>query len=132
MDVLDDYPDEKELRALDFIPSGHGWATGISGLTLKTHFPVNIETTYTDYDLNIFPNPCAGEVRLQYLIRDICYLISDLYMISGSKIRELISKKAYPGEYEMEIDVSDLPAGVYFIRLQAGNEVVVRKLVVGG
>jgi hypothetical protein len=35
-----------------------------------------------------------------------------------------------PGEYSVRVDVSGLPAGVYVVRLQAGEERVVRKLVV--
>ena len=35
-----------------------------------------------------------------------------------------------PGGYSVRIDVSDLPAGVYLVRLQAGGESLVRKLIV--
>jgi len=35
-----------------------------------------------------------------------------------------------PGEYELEFDVSDLPGGPYFIRMQAGDAQVTEKLVV--
>ena len=34
-----------------------------------------------------------------------------------------------PGVYEKSYDLSDLPEGVYFIRLQAGDEVMMRKVV---
>jgi hypothetical protein len=78
---------------------------------------------------SIFPNPCSGAVHLRYLIRDSGYLISDLLGISGNKIRELVRQEISPGEYEMEIDVSDLPAGIYFLRLRVGKETVVKKLV---
>jgi len=35
-----------------------------------------------------------------------------------------------PGVHEKDIDVSALPAGVYFVRIQAGEENAVRKLIV--
>ena len=35
-----------------------------------------------------------------------------------------------PGEYEIEIDVSDLSAGVYLIRVQDGENVAAQKLVI--
>ena len=79
---------------------------------------------------DIYPNPSAGATHLRYMIHDIGYLRSDLYTISGEKIRELINRCVSPGAYEMEIDVSDLPAGIYLLKLQLGSYVVVRKLVV--
>jgi len=81
-------------------------------------------------EMRIFPNPCSDAMRLRYLIHDIGYLKSDLYGIDGRKIKELIRKEVQPGEHEMIIDVSDLPAGVYFIRLQVGVEIAVRKVVI--
>jgi len=78
----------------------------------------------------LYPNPCSDVVRLRYLIHDIGYLKSDLFDISGRKIRELVNQKLVPGEHEIEIDVSGLPDGMYFVRVQAGNSVGVQKLVV--
>jgi hypothetical protein len=52
-------------------------------------------------------------------------------MISGRKICELISEMAYPGEYEIEVDVRDLPAGIYVVRLKFGSSVISRKIIIG-
>jgi len=81
------------------------------------------------HEIDIYPNPCADAVRLRYLIHDIGYLIFDLFDISGRKICRNKGKQVLPGEHEIEIDLSDVPAGVYFLRMQAGDEVVVRKVV---
>ncbi|MEA3478636.1 MAG: GEVED domain-containing protein [Bacteroidota bacterium] len=81
-------------------------------------------------NLQISPNPVSREVMIRYQISDIRYLISDLYDISGIKIHELVHEVKLPGEHEIKIDVSDLAPGVYFIRIQAGSEVNVRKLVI--
>jgi len=81
-------------------------------------------------DISVYPNPCSNAARLRYLIHDIGYLISDLYSIDGRMIREIIRQEVMPGEHEVEIDVSDLPAGVYFVWVQAGSEVAVRKLII--
>jgi len=42
----------------------------------------------------------------------------------------LLEEEKLPGEYEIELDVSDLPAGVYFIKLQAGEQIGIKKLIV--
>jgi len=81
-------------------------------------------------ELSLFPNPCSGAARLQYLIHDIGYLKSDLFGIDGRKIRELVDAVKMPGLYEIEIDVSDLPAGVYFVKIQVGGVAGIKKLII--
>jgi len=92
---------------------------------------------YSKMDIEVYPNPCANATRLRYMIHDPSttlgtgsrYLICDLYSVTGKRIRRLIEDEASPGIHEMEIDVSDLPAGVYFLRIQAGDEVLMKKVV---
>ncbi len=79
----------------------------------------------------VYPNPASETAFLRYRISDTRYLISDLYGIDGRKIREIINQVLPAGEHEFDIDVSDLPAGVYFVRVQAGSDVNVAKLLVG-
>jgi len=78
----------------------------------------------------ISPNPCSGAMRLRYQINDKRYLISDLYSISGQKIRRLLNEVKMPGEYEIEVDLSEVPAGVYVVRLQVGDWIETEKLLV--
>ncbi len=82
-----------------------------------------------NYFTHPYPNPCASVARLRLTITDQRLAICDLYSISGSKILRLMEEEKLPGEYEIEINVSDLPAGIYYIRMQVGENVGVRKLV---
>jgi hypothetical protein len=84
----------------------------------------------SDNGFTISPNPCANTTCLRYLIHDIRYLICDLYSIDGRKIYRVIEEEMIPGKHEIEIDVSEIPAGMYFIRMQAGTDVLVRKFIV--
>ena len=68
--------------------------------------------------------------RAYYGIPDKRYLISDLFEISGRKIRRLENAMKMPGRYEMVIDVSDLPAGIYYIRFIAGDQIATKKLII--
>ncbi|MEA3477091.1 MAG: T9SS type A sorting domain-containing protein [Bacteroidota bacterium] len=80
--------------------------------------------------LEIYPNPCADAVRLRLTNNEQRITICDLFDIEGRKVRELVNGEMMPETYEVEVDVSGLPAGVYFIRVQAGNDVAVQKLLV--
>ncbi|MEA3479736.1 MAG: T9SS type A sorting domain-containing protein [Bacteroidota bacterium] len=81
-------------------------------------------------EVKVYPNPCTDVTHLRFTFHDSRFTTIDLYSISGMKIRELVNEVKMPGAYELNIDVSQLPAGVYFIRIQAGKELVVRKLIV--
>ena len=45
-------------------------------------------------------------------------------------MRTLIDEMQQAGEYEIEIDVSDLPGGLYFVKMQSGDSQTTVKLVV--
>jgi len=79
------------------------------------------KTDSFDILLNCFPNPCSSVAHLHFTLHASRFTILDLYEISGRKIKRLMNEKKKPGEYEMEIDLSDLAAGVYFCTLQTGN-----------
>ncbi len=93
-------------------------------------FTTGIAEPEMPLEFELYPVPTSGALHIRYLIHDIGYLISDLYSIEGRLIRRLVAEEVMPGEYEAVFDVSDLLPGVYFIRLQAGERVGVRKLII--
>jgi len=76
-----------------------------------------------------YPNPCSQTVQLRYQLDDKENVVADLYHISGKYINRLQEERKIPGTYEMRIDLTDLPAGVYLIRVQAGETVEFEKIV---
>jgi len=79
--------------------------------------------------INVCPNPCSDVVHLRLTVNEYRLTLCDLYSISGLWIRRLVNEVMPAGVHEMELDVSSLPDGIYILRLQAGGEVVTRKLV---
>jgi len=92
-------------------------ATAIS----ETELPVEFE---------IFPNPAENIVQIRYQIQDAGYRMIELFGIDGRKIKSISEGKDQPGENEVTMDISDLPPGIYLIRVQAGERVGVRKLII--
>jgi len=85
---------------------------------------LNIEGPFS-----IYPNPFSGAARLRYQIPDTRYLISDLYSITGIWIKRLLEEEKEAGEYELELDMSELLPGVYFCTLQTGYGIQIVKLI---
>jgi hypothetical protein len=61
--------------------------------------------------------PEAGNVTLK------------IYSLDGKIIVTLVDKEMWPGTYEVTWDAGDLPAGVYFCRIEAGSSTESRKLL---
>ncbi len=53
-----------------------------------------------------------------------------VYDILGQKISTLVNKVQTPGNYSVHFNASNLPAGIYFYRLQAGNFTATKKMIV--
>jgi len=87
------------------------------------------ELQATSNKLQVFPNPCEGAVRLRYQISDIRFMILDLYSIEGMRIKRLLNEEKAAGMYELEVDMSDLPAGIYFCILQSEDRMETVKVV---
>jgi hypothetical protein len=91
----------------------------------------------TKFQIDFFPNPADGIVDCQFGIAcpdeggvDFQRVTLKIYDLFGREVRTLIDEKKSPGEYSVRMNVSALPTGVYLVRLQAGGQSYVRKLVV--
>jgi len=101
-------------------------------------------------DFDIYPNPCEGAAHLRYQIRQRAdavpdppeggngsrsasgkkhYVILDFFSIEGMLIKRLMNEEMGAGEYEIEVDLSDLPAGIYFCRLKTSQQEATRKII---
>ncbi len=77
-------------------------------------------------DFSLYPNPCEDVLHLRYSISDIRYPKFELLDASGRVMKSVEQAK---GVDHQTIDVSDLPAGMYFIRMQSEDNVSMRKIV---
>ena len=88
--------------------------------------------------ISVYPNPSLGVIHLRYSISDINvipsgaegrYSIFEVFSIQGIKVRTLMDQVQPPGEYELSFDISDLPDGMYFVRMQMGGQVETAKII---
>lgn len=77
------------------------------------------------------PNPAAGRARLGLFLPRESMIDAGLYDIAGSAVRSILRGTSFPaGEHTLELEVGDLPAGVYWCRVQTGSGLRSRKLLV--
>jgi hypothetical protein len=53
-----------------------------------------------------------------------------VYDVLGNEVVTLVDEYKYPGSYEINFDASNLSSGVYFYRLQAGNYIQTKSMMI--
>jgi len=76
-----------------------------------------------------YPNPFNPITRIQFTIVDRQSTIVKVYDLLGREVTTLVNEVKQPGTYSVEFDGSNLASGVYLYRLQAGDFVMTKKLV---
>ena len=87
-----------------------------------------------DYKLyQNYPNPFNPKTTIHYSIPNGEQVILKVYDILGTEIAILVNEEKSPGKYELTWDASSiagqLSSGVYFYRMQAGNFVETKKMI---
>ncbi|HIE05548.1 MAG TPA: T9SS type A sorting domain-containing protein [bacterium (Candidatus Stahlbacteria)] len=84
--------------------------------------------------LKVTPNPTTGRITIQYQLGNESQVDLAIYDAQGRLISRLVSKIQGPGSYShswhgLGVNGKVVPAGVYFCRLSAEEEVFARKFV---
>lgn len=96
--------------------------------------PVNINST-SDYipgkfDLRQnYPNPFNPKTIIKYQCPNSNYVSLKVFNILGYEISTLVNERKNPGIYEVEFDGSNFSSGIYFYRLQTGNYIVTKSMM---
>ena len=78
---------------------------------------------------DVFPNPCSASANLIYTNHDIGFLTVDIFDIAGTKIKSVFIGAKKTGSCEEEIDMSDIPSGVYFFVLKTTDGIQTKKII---
>ena len=76
-----------------------------------------------------FPNPFNPTTRISYTLPVRTNVRLRVYDILAQVVAELTNGNQEAGRYEVTFDGSNLPSGAYFYKLEAGNYVEVKKLL---
>jgi hypothetical protein len=79
--------------------------------------------------LQNYPNPFNPSTRIKYSIPQSSNVVIKVFNILGSEIETLVNEEKPVGTYELKWNAANLPSGVYFYRLQAGDFVQTRKMI---
>ena len=52
-----------------------------------------------------------------------------MFDVIGNEVAELVNGQKEPGYYEVEFDASKLSSGIYLYKIEAGNFIATKKLI---
>ena len=97
--------------------------SGITGVKSKAASP-KTWALYQNY-----PNPFNPSTIISYQIPLMSFVRLKLYDVLGREVMTLVNEKQNAGSHSVSFNAANLPSGVYFYRLQAGNYTATKKLV---
>ena len=103
---------------------------GVTSANLKSQGIVAKEYAL-DYN---FPNPFNSNTIIKYSIPNLSQVKLVIFNLLGEEIKTLVNEYKPAGNYEIEFnshsgEVRNLPSGVYFYQLRAGNFVETKKML---
>ena len=134
---------DKDLFSVFFyLDDNTGYAAGNNGTILKTTDGGGIITSVSGpsqtgnipsgfiLDQN-FPNPFNPETVIRYSLSEDSFVRLKVYDVRGNEIAELVNEKQNPGIYNCQFSTVNYPlsSGMYFYKIEAGNFVMVRRMV---
>ncbi len=80
--------------------------------------------------LSVFPNPAKEWNRINYAIQEPGRVKISLLDASGKQLQTLLEERLGKGLYTLQVSTAQLSKGIYYYRLQAGQQQKIVKLVV--
>ncbi len=118
-----------------YLPSGNILVSDMAtGLYVFKFTPptTNIETDEldpTDFSLlQNYPNPFNPSTKIEFRIADFGIVNLTVYDMLGKEVANLVNETKSAGTYKINFDASNLPSGIYFARLTAGNQASIIKI----
>jgi len=131
------------VRGIGLYESGcadlYGWSSDlvgcvINGITYGDTTVVSVgndnEPVVSNFKLEQnYPNPFNPTTKISWQSPVGSWQTLKVYDILGNEISTIVNEYKPAGEYEVEFNATDLPSGVYFYQLKAGNFIKTNKMI---
>ena len=119
---------ETLLRRISFINVNHGWGCGYTGRIFcfeedPTGIPEINHSIPSIPGPGILssPNPFTTYSTVSFTLPAECHVTLDLYDLAGRKVQTLYTGGLSGGDHSFIVNGTDLPPGIYYLRLNAGG-----------
>ena len=106
------------------------------GDVIKYGFTLHYSSNYASVDevddpINfvIYPNPAKQQISVTYRLTDESLVSMELTDINGKNINTIFSGETKSGQQIIDLDVSELSQGIYFLRIAIGEKIYYEKFI---
>lgn len=79
--------------------------------------------------LNIFPNPVESTFAISFDVKEAAKVSAKLYSLEGKLVEELFSAQLGEGTFSKSFNINQVPPGIYFMKLNAGESSTTQKII---
>ena len=124
-------PDSTVIIDITFPDSLHGFAVGQNGAVIKYEspstgiiHPVPLQGKEKIILFQNYPNPFSSGTKIKFIVQDTeavqeTLLQIKVFTVLGTEVAIPVNDVFPPGEYEADLDCSNLPSGIYYYQLYA-------------
>jgi hypothetical protein len=76
-----------------------------------------------------YPNPFNPSTVIRYQLPNSANVTLKVFDVTGKEVAEVVNGYQTAGEHSVEFNAANLPSGIYFYRLSAGNYTATRKMM---
>ena len=76
-----------------------------------------------------YPNPFNTKTIIKYGLPEPATAKIEVYSVLGKKVRVLLNEKKLAGYHEVSFDAGTLASGIYFYKIQTGDHLQVKKMI---
>ena len=123
----EDHFDFEKSPTLDGAIIVNGWDNWDTATAASTG--ISSSNVPNNYYLSVYPNPFNQRVALDYMLPAAADVRLVVYDITGREVVRLIEGRFSPGRHHVPWDAKGQASGVYFIRLETGDFMQTRKIL---
>ena len=113
----------------DFVPTGLGPPESLRDELPPAAIEPPVETVPAAYGLEpSYPNPFTGVTTIPFAAPGDGAVRVDVYDLLGRRVATLVDEVVTAGSHEVYWNASDLPSGMYFVRLTAQTFVATKRM----
>ncbi len=76
-----------------------------------------------------YPNPFSPSTMISYSVPSVSHVSLKVYNVLGQEVTTLVNASQGAGRYDVRFEANGLASGLYFYRLEAGGEVLQKKMM---
>jgi len=119
--LADGYPDNEKPLGKVYIYSMKKFIVDVVNEKPELTYEFNLYQNY--------PNPYNPTTTISYQLPKASNVVLKIYDVLGKEVAELVNENKSAGIYNVNFNASNLPSGLYFYKIQAGEFTETRKML---